>query len=169
MKSTKHTILGLVVLGLFTLPAGAWAQDEDAGDKDKDTSKKEVELSPVANEVSLGLYILGDDAYRYGKYSGLTDDGFYALLDFRLEKRPDWESDDTVRWRLQRLAARAGFTPAAIRLQRPGHCGSSASIPRDSHNRFSDGQTPYRATDPGLWELRPTGTSPRAPATPSAS
>ena len=54
MKNTKHAILGLMALGLSTLPAGAWAQDAEAGDKDKDSNKQEAELSPVANEVSLG-------------------------------------------------------------------------------------------------------------------
>jgi MtrB/PioB family decaheme-associated outer membrane protein len=155
MKSTKHTILGLVALGLFTLPAGAWAQDEEAGDKDKGTDKKEAELSPVANEVSLGLYILSDDAFRYGKYSGLTDDGYYALLDFRLEKRPSWESDDTVRWRLQGWRLGLDSRRLAFDYNDQGTQKFGFDYREIPNNRFSHGQTPYRATDPGLWELTP--------------
>jgi MtrB/PioB family decaheme-associated outer membrane protein len=155
MKSTKNTLLGLMALGLFTLPAAAWAQDEEAGDKDQDSNKKEAELSPVANEASLGVYFLGDDSFRYGKYSGLTDEGFYPLVDFRLEKRPDWESDDTVRWRLQ--GWRLGLD--SRRLQFDYNDQGTRKFGFDyreiPNNRFSDGQTPYRATDPGLWELSP--------------
>jgi MtrB/PioB family decaheme-associated outer membrane protein len=165
MKSTKSSILGprplgtvslgLLALGLFALPAGALAQDDDEKDTDQAAEEKEVELSPFANEFSLGLYYLGDDAYRYGKYSGLTDDGIEPLLDFRLEKRPEWDSDDTVRWRLQgwRLgldSRRLEFTYNDQGTQKFGF--DYREIP---NNRFSDGQTPYRAVDAGLWELAP--------------
>jgi MtrB/PioB family decaheme-associated outer membrane protein len=161
MKSTKNSILGPISLGVATLallalPAGAWAQeDAEKDDQDKAADKQEVELSPYADEVSVGLYFLSDDAYRYGKYSGLTDDGLEPLLDFRLEKRPDWESSDTVRWRLQgwRLGLDSRRLEFAYNEQGTQKFGFDyREIP---NNRFNDGRTPYRSTNPGLWELAP--------------
>ena len=34
MKTTKTTILSAIILGLFALPAAAWAQDDDQADED---------------------------------------------------------------------------------------------------------------------------------------
>src|SRR5210317_164217 len=88
---------GGLALALFLLPTGSWAQQDQADDADD----QPADTSIVWNEVTLGLYYLSDESYRYGKYSGLTDDGFEPVLDFSMQKRPDWESSDTVRWRLQ--------------------------------------------------------------------
>ena len=83
MMSRNNTVLSILAMALLVSPLSAWAQDnEDDKDKDKKDQKKE---SVVDNEVELGLYYLSDDSFRYGKYSGLTDDGVYALVDFRLE------------------------------------------------------------------------------------
>lgn len=155
MKSTKNTILVVAAVGLCALPAGAWAQDAEPQDTDQAADKQEAALSPVANEVSLGLYYSDEDAYRYGKYSGLTDDGLYPLVDFRLEKRPDWESDDTVRWRLQGWRLGLDSRRLAFTYNDQGKQKFGFDFREIPNNRFSDGQTPYREVNPGLWELAP--------------
>ena len=149
----RTTLLATLILGLLAAPPGLRAQDED--DADKAADKKEDKLSPVANEISIGLYYLGDDAYRYGKYSGLTDEGTEALLDFRLEKRPVWDSGDTVRWRLQgwRLGLDSRRLEFAYNDQGTQKFGFDyREIP---NNRFDDGLTPYRAEAAGRWNLAP--------------
>jgi len=100
MNSKFKAILSVAAGSLLVLSASSWAQDD--ADDDKDAAKeKEAKLPVIHNEATVGAYYLDQDSYRYGKYSGLKDKGWYALVDFRLEKRPEWDSGDTIRWRLQ--------------------------------------------------------------------
>ena len=157
MKITSNTILNITVSALVALSASAWAKD-DADDKDadkKEETKKEVELTPWANEVTLGLYYLGDDSYRYGKYNGLTDQGGSALADFRFEKRPVWDSGDTVRWRLQGWRLGLDSRRLEFDYNQQGTQKFNLDYREIPNNRFSDGQTPYREESPGLWKVAP--------------
>ena len=100
MNIKSKTILSIAVGSLLSLYGTTWAQDSQDAD-DGAARKKDEKLPLIHNEATVGAYYLDQDSYRFGKYSGLTDKGWYALVDFRLEKRPVWDSGDTVRWRLQ--------------------------------------------------------------------
>jgi MtrB/PioB family decaheme-associated outer membrane protein len=76
-----------------------------------------------------------------------------ALLD-RLEKRPDWKAT-TVRWRLQGWRLGLDSRRLAYDYNDQGKQKFGFDYREIPNNRFSDGQTPYRATDAGLWELAP--------------
>ena len=56
--------------------------------------------SDIEQEYEVGVYILDEDAWRFGKYTGLIDEGTELLLDFRLESRPEWDSGETRNWSL---------------------------------------------------------------------
>jgi MtrB/PioB family decaheme-associated outer membrane protein len=157
MKITKTTLLSAIILGLVSIPPGLWAQDDEDAAKDdgKDAAREEAPLPPYASEVSLGLYYLGDDAYRYGKYSGLTDKGAEALLDFRLEKRPVWDSGDTVRWRLQGWRLGLDSRRLEFAYNDQGKQKFGFDYREMPNNRFDDGLTPYRAEAPSRWMLAP--------------
>jgi MtrB/PioB family decaheme-associated outer membrane protein len=99
LKPSSRLSLGVLAFALVTLNAPARAQDSESDDKKQD--KKKETPAAIASEVRLGGYYVGEDSYRYGKYSGLTDKGFEPLVDFIWQKRPEWDSGDTVRWRLQ--------------------------------------------------------------------
>ena len=75
MNRTLKTILTVSALALFASPTNSWAQGQDE-DADKNSDQKKAESSQVQNVATVGVYYLDDDAYRYGKYSGLTDTGF---------------------------------------------------------------------------------------------
>lgn len=158
MHVTKITILGAMALGLLAAQPAGWAQDKESGDKDKDKkadTKQEFKRSPVANEITLGAYYLTDDAYRYGKYSGLTDEGGYGLLDFRLEKRPDTDTMDTVRWRLQGWRLGLDSRRLEFSYEDQGKQKFGFDFREIPNYRFSDGLTPYRARAAGQWDLAP--------------
>jgi MtrB/PioB family decaheme-associated outer membrane protein len=154
MNVKYKTILSVAALALFASPFSTWAQDEDAKDK-KDTKKKAEVPVEIQNVAALGFYRMTDESWRYGKYSGLTDDRWYLLADFRLEKRPDPKSDDTVRWRLQ--GWRLGLE--SRRVEFDYHQQGTQRIRLDyrsiPNNRFNDGQTPYRVQTPGVLKLAP--------------
>lgn len=152
MKIKYKTILGVAALALFALPSTSWAQDEDSDDK-KDSKKKVVLAEEIQNVATFGFYNLNQDSYRYGKYSGLTDKGAYALVDFRVEKRPDPKSDDTVRWRFQ--GWRLGLDSRRVKFdyRDQGTQRFTADYREIPNYRFSDGQTPYREIAPGAWSV----------------
>ncbi len=154
MKPSRISVLFVMLTALCALPIASWAQDQAADDKD--SKKKEEKNSAIANEVSIGVYYLGEDAYSFGKYNGLTDKGWEPLLDFRLEKRPVWDSGDTVRWRLQ--GWRLGLD--SRRLEYAYNDQGTQKFRFDyreiPNNRFADGATPYRALNPGTWDLAPS-------------
>ena len=100
MKIKQNTIINIMVLALLTLPLMARAQDEDPFALEG--VEAEADEQPVVeDEVSIGLYYLDDDSYRYGKFTGLVEEEVEPLLDFRIERRPQWDSEDSRRWSIQ--------------------------------------------------------------------
>ena len=116
-------------------------------------------------QLELGLGYIDDSSYRYGKYSGLRDEGAELIVDFELENRPAWDSDELAYWRLagQRLGLDSRRFEAEI-----GHQGvqrlafTYQEIPS---NHSDDGRTPFlRATDGSLdlppgWQVAGNTTS----------
>ena len=150
-KPRSRIALSALAIVLAALPPGSWAQE------DKATDNKQVDKKPkpaaIASEVTLGAYYLTEDAYRYGKYSGLTDKGFEPLLDFTWQKRPEWDSGDTVRWRLQGWRLGLDSRRVAFDYNDQGKQKFRFDYRSMPNNRFSDGMTPYREQQPGLWNL----------------
>jgi len=140
------------------LSISAWAKDESKSDaEDTRTQAKEVtaDSSDVRKELTIGVYSLSEDAFRYGKYSGLTDSGAYAMFNFKLEKRPDPKSSDTTRWRFQ--GWRVGLDSRRIEFDynQQGTQRFKVDYREIPNNRFNDGLTPFRRQSPGVWELAP--------------
>jgi len=154
MNIKSKTILSIAVGSLLTLSGTAWAQD-DKGADEAAAKKKDEKLPLIHNEATVGVYYLDEDAYRYGKYSGLTDKGWYALVDFRLEKRPVWDSGDTVRWRLQGWRLGLDSRRVAFDYNEQGKQKVRFDYRQIPNNRFSDGLTPYREETKGVWNLAP--------------
>ena len=152
-KPRFKVLLGVLALTLLTSPAGAWAQDDKSADKKQD--KKSEKPEAIANEVTIGAHYLGEDAYRFGKYSGLTDKGFEPLFDFLLQKRPEWDSGDTVRWRLQGWRLGLDSRRLEFSYNDQGTQKFRFDYRQMPNNRFSDGMTPYRGEAPGTWNLAP--------------
>ncbi len=93
MKINKHQIfLYTLTLGMLSLPLTLWAQEGD----DKEGDKPELD-----SEIEIGFDYLSDDSFRFGKFSGRTDDGAEAIVDFKIESKPAWDSSNTTSWRLQ--------------------------------------------------------------------
>ena len=96
MNARHKSISRFFGIALLTLPLMVLGQGDDPvslGEDDDPFALDGVEAPSdeqphIDNEVTIGLYYLDDDSYRYGKYTGLTDEGFYLLGDFRIEKRP---------------------------------------------------------------------------------
>jgi hypothetical protein len=93
--NTNHKFLTLFFSGLLILPLSISAQGsgEDADDENA--------VQGVESEIEIGGYHLDDPSFRFGKYTGITDDGFEPLINFKFQSRNAWDDPDLVTWRLQ--------------------------------------------------------------------
>lgn len=94
--------------------------------------------------IAVGSGHVSDDAFRYGRYSGLVDEGNEAWLDL------DWRGID---WSVS--ARDIGLDTIDIRAEyQPDGPGMlSAAFRRIPHYRFDGGRTPFRAAAPNTLVL----------------
>lgn len=160
MNTISNLLPKLIALVSLTLPLLAWSQNEDPFALEG-VEEASDEQPVVEDEISVGLYYLDDDSYRYGKYSGITDGGVEPLLDFRIDRRPQWDGDDTVRWSLQGWRLGLDSRRIEFNIKEQGKQSFNVNYREIPNNRFSDGLTPYRGAGtstltlaPG-WEIAP--------------
>jgi MtrB/PioB family decaheme-associated outer membrane protein len=166
MKNRIKQVLSVLVLALLVFPSTPWAQ-EKADDDAKAPDKKKEMKSVVDNEIEIGIYYLDEDSFRYGKYSGLTDKGAYALFDFRWEKRPAWDSGDAIRWRFE--GWRVGLNSRRVEFDwsQQGRQRFKFDYRQIPNNRFNNGLTPYMGLGgdelrmPQGWEVAPGSSNTR--------
>ncbi|MEX1032522.1 MAG: MtrB/PioB family decaheme-associated outer membrane protein [Cellvibrionaceae bacterium] len=109
--------------------------------------------SSLDAQVEVGIGHLDDEAFRYGRYSGLVDDGWIPWLNFELRATPQWNSADAGYWIVQ--GRDLGLDTVFFQAE-AGEYGNQAltlqyrEIP---HYFFEDGQTPFRSVDTSRWIL----------------
>lgn len=163
MTSTIPTVLAL----LLALPLTAWAQDDDPFALEGVEEEAVDEQPVIEDEFRIGLYWLDDDPYRFGKYLGFTSDGAEALLDFKVGKRPQWDSGDTRRWSLEGWRLGLDSRRLEYQIADQGLQSFTASYRQIPNNRIFDGMTPYlgaggsELTLPGSWAVTPGSSNTR--------
>jgi MtrB/PioB family decaheme-associated outer membrane protein len=157
MNTQRKVNMKTLALAFLVLPCVVWGQDKDAS-ADK---AEAVEKAPVKTEFTIGAYYLDDDSYRYGKYSGLDEEGVQALLDFRIEKRPKWDTADTIRWSLQGWRLGLDSRRVEFKFNDQGTQSLKVDYREMPNNRIGDGLTPYQGagsgtlTLPNSWAVAP--------------
>lgn len=159
MNIRKQGIFGFAAIAvLLAMPLVTLAQDEEQDDAEEATSQPVPE---VQSEISVGVYYLDDPSYRFGKYTGLTDDGVEALVDFRVEKRPAWDGGDLTRWRFQGWRLGLDSRRVEFDFNQQGTQKFNLDYRELPNNRFDDGQSPYlgvgsaNLTLPSSWAITP--------------
>jgi MtrB/PioB family decaheme-associated outer membrane protein len=144
----------LLALALVTAPALALAQDEFSLDGDepaKDTTEMLKEQTEVSSTVEVGLGFLSEDAFRYGRYTGLTDEGVFAVLGFDIFKRGAWDGDDATYWRAQAQNLGLDSREAYFEYGQQGRFAFYLGFDQVPHNQFDTGRTIF--TNPGSTSL----------------
>ena len=67
---------------------------------DSDEPEKLKDLIQIRNTFELGAYYVSDDSFRFGRYSGLNDQGIAGLLNFDFYMRDAWDGESAWYWRL---------------------------------------------------------------------
>jgi len=69
--------------------------------EDSDDPALLKELTQISNSVEFGLFYVSDDSFRFGRYTGLNEEGPGLVLDLDMYKRGAFDSDDAGYWSLQ--------------------------------------------------------------------
>lgn len=109
MSTSRHTVplprraLATAIVLALLVPAAALAQDdfslEEAAPVEVDANAL-AELTTIYSHVEFGLGFLDDDSFRYGRYTGLEDDGLFAVFNLDWYKRAPYDSPDPTYTRL---------------------------------------------------------------------
>ena len=74
-----------------------------------------VEAEPSVNEVEVGVGYIENDAYRFGRYNGMKDDGAYFIGDIKAKSY----GDEAGFWRLRGTNLRSSGTTGRPSAARP--------------------------------------------------
>jgi hypothetical protein len=91
-ETWKHRLVCLAVAGAWLLPAGAAAQEDaftlEADEETRPSDPEAVrELTEVRSEVEVGVGFVDEDSYKFGKYTGLEEQGGFAVIDLDVRRR----------------------------------------------------------------------------------
>lgn len=104
-KTLKMPASYLAASLAFLVPAAApFAQEGGFGLEEpvKPPPDPEVlrNLTEVRSTVEVGAGYVSDDSFRFGKYTGLNEEGLFGVLNFDLYERGPYDADDATYWRV---------------------------------------------------------------------
>lgn len=153
--NTNHKFLTILFSSLLILPLSLAAQTGgDSSDSDG-----------IESEYEFGLFYLSDDSYRFGKYTGLTEEAYDPNFSFRIQSKPAWDSNETVSWQFQGWRLGQDSRRLAFDYLDQGTMRFTADYREIPNNRFSDGMSPFNGigtmnlTLPSNWVGPPNGTT----------
>lgn len=99
--------------------------------------------------IEIGTGYVDDSSFRFGKYSGLTDEGWVPLLNVMLESRPVRNSGETSFWKFE--GNDLGFDSRRVLLQwgRQGTDELRIAWRESPKYQTNSGATPFLETAPG--------------------
>ncbi|HSM12418.1 MAG TPA: MtrB/PioB family decaheme-associated outer membrane protein [Lysobacter sp.] len=129
---------------------------DDTTEQQSEPGKLE-ELTQVRSTVEAGVYHVSDDSFRFGRYTGLNDEGVAPLLNLDLIRRAAYDSDSAQYWRLQGRDLGLDSRDATLEFGNQGRFGVRLDynqIPyfrSDSARTIFNGAGSNNLTLPGNW------------------
>lgn len=91
----------------FLLPAVAWAQEMMPGEMEEEEEAEEIEVPwstqqaiTYTSQLELGILYSSEDSFKFGEFTGLEDEGPYAIGNADIDLRPPYDSDSAYFFRL---------------------------------------------------------------------
>ena len=115
------------------------------------------DLTQVRSTVEAGAYHVSDDSFRFGRYTGLNEEGLSPLLNLDLIGRPAYDSESARYWSLQGRNLGLDSREAALEFGNQGRFGVRLDynqIPyfrSDSARTIFNGAGSNSLTLPGTW------------------
>ena len=168
---TKYTYLKILLTVSMFLSAGLFAAEEGmegdvAAEEGMLVEEVVEEAAPFyASSIELGIEYSTEDSFKFGEFTGLTDEGPYAIGNLFLRKRMPHDDANTQYWDL--VGTNLGLDSRSV-LARYGVGGKYElflDYDQKPHFNYEDAQSPFigagtdRQTLPRPW----TGTDPNSP------
>ena len=102
-RTPRQRALCRAITAACLIPTSLVAQDFALEEPIKPPPDPEVvrNLTEWRSEVEIGAAYVSDDSFRFGKYTGLNEEGAYGLLDLDIRRRGPYDGDNPEYWRLQ--------------------------------------------------------------------
>lgn len=95
---------GTLIASLFAAAlasSGIHAQDSDDEGDGVDTEQLLEDQTVIKSEIEIGVGNVSDSSWRFGRYTGLEDDGLFPVVNIDIYKRGGpWDGDNASYWRL---------------------------------------------------------------------
>jgi MtrB/PioB family decaheme-associated outer membrane protein len=129
----------VLTIGCFWC-AAAPAQDEGFGLAPVEEKPK----SPLyLSEVELGIGDVSDEAFHFGRYTGLQQQGLYGIGGFSILQRADYDSGKTQYFRAQASDLGLDSRELGMEYGKQGSYRVYLNYDEIPNYRFNDGRTPY--------------------------
>jgi MtrB/PioB family decaheme-associated outer membrane protein len=139
-----------------TLASGsALAQDEFSLEGDEPAKNTEAlyeEQTEIKSWIEAGLGYVSDDSFRFGRYTGLEEDGVFGVLNFDIFKRGAWDSDDATYWRFEGDNLGLDSRTARFEYGRQGQFSAFIGYDQTPHYQSETTQTIF--VNPGSTNLQ---------------
>lgn len=150
----RNKAVGVAAIAtVLVLTQSALARDEFLPDE-----TPALETRPIyTSEVELGLGLVSEDAFKFGEYSGLEEEGAFLIGNVSFQSRAVFDDHDTTYFTLR--GTDLGLTSRSLQFEygQQGlfsiHLGFS-QIPK---NMIDDARTPYLFADDGTSLTSPAG------------
>jgi len=156
----RNLMIAAATWALALVPPAGSAQDEEGGFMLEEAPAEEPE--PLyASELEAGIGYNSEDSFKFGEYTGLTESEPFAILNFDILSRSDWQSEDTRYYRLrgERLGLDSRYVEGEYGNQ--GSYSVGLSYREIPHFLIDDALVPYRGTGGTILSL-PAGWTPAA-------
>ena len=89
------------MLALALASANLSAQEADDADEESDDVEWALEEQTVVkNYVEVGVGNVSDSSYRFGRFTGLEDEGLFPIVNVDIFRRGPWDGADASYWRV---------------------------------------------------------------------
>ncbi|MGH8865920.1 MAG: MtrB/PioB family outer membrane beta-barrel protein, partial [Burkholderiales bacterium] len=119
--------------------------------------EKVAELTEIQNTVEIGLGYVSDDSYRFGRYTGLVDQGAYGVLNLDFLRRGPYDGDSAEYFGFSITDAGLGSREASFEYGHQGDYGIHVDFDQiqifrsDSAKTIFDGVGTSSLTLPSGW------------------
>ena len=121
------------------------AQEADeADDEADDTDLMLEEQTVVKNYVEIGLGNVSDSSYRFGRYTGMEDEGLFPVVNVDIFRRGPWDSDDAGYWRVTGRNLGLDSRDLLVEAGRQGAWNFHIGFDQIPHYQTEDTQTVFQ-------------------------
>lgn len=142
-RAIRESLLrGMLWASVFAaaLASGPTFAQEEADEEDESEALLE-EQTVIKSEVEIGVGNVSDSSWRFGRYTGLEDEGLFPIVNLDIYKRAEWDSGDGSYWRLTGRNLGIESRDLAFEFGDQGRYDIRLGFDEIPHYQYEDGRT----------------------------